>query len=159
TGGTLMRFALLLLLAACAAPTGRTVTAGDLAVEIAVDPDPPAPGENRLRVLVKDAGGRPVDGAKLTLTARLPAIGSMPEMKGGGELRAEGGGRSAAPSRLAMSGDWPLAPAVEPAGPPPATLRLTVAPPRRGFTVENGAARTAGAPGIEVPLARRQLIG
>src|SRR5262249_1182665 len=86
TGGTLMRFALLPLLVACAAPPGRTLQAGDFAVELAVDPDPPAPGENRLRVLVKDAGGRPVDGARLALTARMPAMGSMPEMKGGGDV-------------------------------------------------------------------------
>jgi membrane fusion protein, copper/silver efflux system len=153
-----MRVALLTLLAACAAPAGRSVAAGDLAVELAVDPDPPAPGENRLRVLVKDAAGHPVDGAKLALTARMPAMGSMPEMKGGGEVRGEGGGRYVVTYPLAMNGDWSLVLAVEAAGHPPATLRLTVAPPRRGFTVENGEAR-AGAAGIDVPLARRQLIG
>lgn len=149
-------FALVTLLAACASPPGRTLQAGDLAVELAVDPDPPAPGENRLRVLVKDAAGRPVEGARLTLSARMPAMGSMPEMKGGGDVRAEGGGRYTVTYPLAMNGDWSLDLAVEAAGHPPATLRLKVAPPHRGFTVENGA---SGAAGIDVPLARRQLIG
>jgi len=157
-----MRFALFTLLVACATPPGRTLPAGDLAVEIAVDPDPPAPGDNRLRVLIRDAGGRPVDGARLALTARMPAMGSMPEMKGGGDVRAEGGGRYTVTYPLAMNGDWSLVLAIEAAGHPPATLGLKVAPPHRGFTVENGVPGGAGAPGaagIDLPLARRQLIG
>jgi membrane fusion protein, copper/silver efflux system len=148
--------ALLALLVGCAPTPGRTLQVGDLAVELAVDPDPPAPGENRLRVLLKDAAGQPVDGARLALTARMPAMGAMPEMKGGGEVRAEGGGRYTVTYALAMNGDWSLVLSVDAPGHPTAALRLKVAPPHRGFTVENGAAAAAG---IDVPLGRRQLIG
>src|SRR5438445_12147052 len=94
-----------LLLPAGAFAEPDVVTAGDLRVTFAIDPDPPTTGENRLNVTVADAAGKPVNGAKLGLVWDMPAMGSMAEMKGGGDVAAKGAGRYVITYPLAMNGD------------------------------------------------------
>jgi Cu(I)/Ag(I) efflux system membrane fusion protein len=90
----------------------------------------------------------------------MPAMGAMPEMKGGGEAKAEGGGRYIITYQLPMQGDWYLAVGVEAPGHPHASLRLKVSPPRKGFSVESkGALAKTAAKSIEVSPERQQLIG
>jgi len=79
--------------ASCAKQEPAAVKAGDLDVQLAIDPDPPTTGGNRLRITIRDAIGKPVDGAQLAFEYDMAAMGAMPEMKGGGEMKAEGGGR------------------------------------------------------------------
>src|SRR5512144_1761090 len=83
-----------LILSSCT-PGEKTTAAkaGDLDVRIAIDPDPPTTGDNRLIATLKDASGKPVDGARLAFVYDMPAMGAMLEMKGGGDVRAEGAGR------------------------------------------------------------------
>src|SRR3989475_6167064 len=86
----------LVLAAAGARPTGTAVDAlhaGDLLVQIAIDPDPPRAGDNVMHATVKDANGKLVDGARVELVYDMPAMGAMPEMKGSGETKALGGGK------------------------------------------------------------------
>jgi len=157
---------LLALLAACSkskATSSDTLHAGDLLVEIALDPDPPRAGDNVLHVTVKDAQGKPVDGARVGLVYDVPAMGAMPEMKGNGESKALGGGKYDVSYSLSMLGDWSITLGIEAPGHPPAELRFKVSPPRKGYTVESrgagGAAREGGPQLLEVTPERQQLIG
>lgn len=143
-----------LLLAALLAAT--TVNAGDLKLALSIDPDPPSTGDNRLDLVVTGPSG-PVDGAKLDFVWDMPAMGAMPEMRGGGEVAAKGGGRYTVTYPLAMNGDWYLTLGVTPPGGARQEVKLKVSPPRHGFVIEaagGGRGRT-----IDVPLERRQLIG
>jgi hypothetical protein len=109
-----MRRSLLFLLALLAATAcnkaapGHTTTAGDLKVALALDPDPPTTGDNALLVTLEDASGKPVEGAQLSFEYDMPAMGAMPEMKGGGETGSLGNGRYRIAYPLQMNGDWTL---------------------------------------------------
>ncbi len=146
--------------ASCAKPKPTTVKAGDFDVQVAIDPDPPTTGENRLRISIRDESGKPVDGAQIAFDYDMPAMGTMPEMKGGGEVKAEGGGRYTVAYPLSMQGDWQLTLRIDALGYPHASLKLKVSPTRKGFVLEGKGvpAATAGKV-IEVPLQRQQLIG
>jgi len=157
---------LLALLAACSkskATSSDALHAGDLLVEIALDPDPPRAGDNVLHLTVKDAQGKPVDGARVGLVYDMPAMGAMPEMKGNGDSKPLGGGKYDVSYSLAMLGDWSITLGIEAPGHPPAELRFKVSPPRKGYTVESrgagGAAREGGPQMLEVTPERQQLIG
>jgi Cu(I)/Ag(I) efflux system membrane fusion protein len=135
---------------------GRSVQVGDLTATISLAPDPPRTGENRLNVALAGARGAPVDGAKLAFVWDMPAMGAMPEMKGAGEVKAEGQGRYAIAYPLSMHGDWFLTLAIDAPGHPHQELKMKVAIGRPGVALED-----AGAAGdaIVVPPARQQRIG
>src|SRR5712692_8058198 len=117
--------ALLALLAACSrskATSADALHAGDLLVQIALDPDPPRAGDNVLHVTVKDATSKPVDGAQVAFVYDMPAMGAMPEMKGNGETKPLGGGRYDVSYSLAMLGDWYLTLEIDAPGHAPAQL-------------------------------------
>ena len=152
------------LLAACAQKhdTAGALHAGDLLVQLQLDPDPPRAGENTLHLFVMDAQGKPVDGAQLGFVYDMQAMGAMPEMKGGGDTRATGGGKYQIAYPLSMAGDWSLSLSIDAPGHPHAELRLRVAPPRRGYTVETQGAmpqREGSARTLELSPERQQLIG
>src|SRR5258708_19455760 len=74
--------------ASCAKQKSTAAKAGDLDVQVAIEPDPPTTGENRLRILIRDASGKPVDGAQLAFEYDMPAMAAIPEMKAGREVKA-----------------------------------------------------------------------
>jgi Cu(I)/Ag(I) efflux system membrane fusion protein len=154
--------------AACSKPPAQHATAGDLVVSASIKPDPPTTGDNHLLVDVKDVAGRPVDGAQLAFEYDMAAMGSMPEMKGGGESTALGQGAYDVTYALPMNGDWSLTLDVRAPGHPAAEVRLSVSPPRRGFALERSqggevAASDAGSMGagklLDLSPRRQQLIG
>jgi Cu(I)/Ag(I) efflux system membrane fusion protein len=104
-----------------------------------------------------------VDGARLGLVYDMPAMGTMPEMKGNGEPKPVGRGKYDVSYSLSMLGDWTITLGIEAPGHPPAELRFKVSPPRKGYTVESraagGAAREGGPQLLEVTPERQQLIG
>lgn len=153
-------------LASCQGRASKATQAGDLQVKLALDPDPPTTGDNHLHVELRDASGKPVDGARLAFVYDMPAMGAMPEMKGGGDVHALGSGRYDVVYPLSMLGDWYLTLSIEAPGHPPSEVRLKVSPPRKGFTLERAAAAGGGAAApttasrvVEIPLERQQLIG
>src|SRR5438067_2875669 len=156
---------LLALLAGCSRsrPASDALHAGDLLVQIALDPAPPRAGDNVLHVTLKDAEGKPVDGARVGLVFAMPAMGAMPEMKGNGDSKPLGGGKYEVSYRLAMLGDWYITLGFEAPGRPPADLRFKVSPPRKGYSVESrttgGSAREGGPRMLEMSPERQQLIG
>jgi membrane fusion protein, copper/silver efflux system len=135
-----------------------TRQAGDLSVKLAIDPDPPQTGENQLLITVVDAAGKPVDGANLRFIWDMPAMGAMPEMKGGGQVKARGNGRYVVTYPLPMGGDWYLTLGVDVRGHAHQELEMKVATGRSGLTVEEPG---GGGPGdsIHVSPERQQLIG
>jgi Cu(I)/Ag(I) efflux system membrane fusion protein len=147
---------------ACSQPEHRSTKRGELDVQLNIDPDPPTTGENRLHVTLEGANGRPVDGAQLAFESSMAAMGSMPEMKGGGDVKSEGPGRYVVAYSLSMNGDWALTLGIDAPGHPHTRVRLKIAPPHKGFTLEGGGGgATPGATPavIEVPTERQQLIG
>ena len=157
---------LVLLAASCRKnATGQSTSAGDLKVDLALAPDPPTTGDNRLLVTLHDTSGKPVEGAHLAFEYDMPAMGQMAEMKGGGTTQSLGNGRYSISYPLQMNGDWTLTLGIEAPGHSPTQVRLTVSPPRKGFTLETGGS-VGGAPeasGVGKPLEvspyRQQLLG
>jgi Cu(I)/Ag(I) efflux system membrane fusion protein len=155
--------AALVLLGSCAKKeTSPALHAGDMRVRLQLDPDPPRAGDNVLRVELMDAQDKPIDGAQLGFLYDMPAMGSMPEMKGGGDVKAMGGGKYAITYPLSMLGDWTLTLAIDAPGHRHAELRFKVAPQHKGYTVETRGAtppREGGAQTIDLSPERQQLIG
>jgi Cu(I)/Ag(I) efflux system membrane fusion protein len=159
-----IRFALALLAAqACAKPKDPSgaIHLGDIAAELRVDPDPPRAGDNSLHVELRDAQGKPIQGAQLQFVYDMPAMGAMPEMKGGGDSKAMGGGNYEVSYALPMLGDWSIKLGIDAPGHPHAELRFKVSPPHKGYTLETHAvpAREGEAQMLHVPAERQQLIG
>src|SRR5260370_6823813 len=145
--------------ASCAKQKSAAAKAGDLDVQVAIEPDPPTTGENRLHILIRDASGKPVDDAQLTFEYDRPAMGAMPEMKGGGEVKAEGGGRYTIAYPLSMQADWSLTLGIDAPGHPHASIKLKVSPARKGFVLEGkGAAPATPAKPIQVPPPRHHPL-
>jgi membrane fusion protein, copper/silver efflux system len=163
--GLLLAFAL----GGCSQPKTETLQAGDLQVQVGISPDPPTTGENHLLLSIRDVQGSPVDGAIIDSVYSMPAMGSMPEMKGGGQAHAKGDGKYEVAYPLAMLGDWTLAVRIQAPGHPPVEIRMKVAPPHNGFSIERrgaasgdrGAASAApdGGALLDVSPERQQLIG
>ncbi|MCA1828968.1 MAG: efflux RND transporter periplasmic adaptor subunit [Myxococcales bacterium] len=155
--------ATLLLLGGCAKKdTSGALRAGDMLVQLQLDPDPPRAGDNVLRVELTDAQGKPIDGAQLAFVYDMAAMGAMPEMKGGGDVKATGGGKYAITYPLSMPGDWTLTVGIDVPAHPHGELRFKVSPPHKGYSVETRgamAAREGGARTIELAPERQQLIG
>lgn len=135
---------------------------GDMLVRLSLDPDPPRAGENVLNVELRDAQGKPIDGAQPEFVYDMPAMGSMPEMKGGGDVKAMGGGKYQITYPLPMLGDWTLTLGIEAPGHSRAELRFKVSPPRKGYALESSGAmpmREGASQRLELGPERQQLIG
>jgi Cu(I)/Ag(I) efflux system membrane fusion protein len=95
------------LFAGCKDSPEATVvrTAG---IEIRAIPAPTSPrlGENELHIELRDADGRPIEGAALEASVRMQAMGAMPAMGGPARISEQGGGRYRADFELSMGGTW-----------------------------------------------------
>ena len=82
-----------------------TKKAGDFAVTVKIDRNPPVTGENNISVSIKDAAGADVKDAKVTVEYSMPAMPGMPAMKykADGELK---GSEYQAKLNFSMSGGW-----------------------------------------------------
>ena len=71
-------------------------------------PDPAKAGDNELEVTVKDAQGRPVDGADVSVEFFMPAMPAMnmPAMRSEAALQPAGGGLYRGIGRMPMAGRW-----------------------------------------------------
>lgn len=82
-------------------------------VDVAVKPDPPGSGDNTLFIKVVDDAGKGVDGAKISVTVFMPAMGTMPRMEEKTAVEPKGGGLYEASFDIPMSGTWEVALTVE----------------------------------------------
>jgi len=88
------------------APT--TAPAARLDIAFHTIPDPPKSGENQFEVTVKDADGKPVAGADVTVQLFMPAMPTMnmPAMRNEVKLSAAGGGVYRGTGQVMMAGRW-----------------------------------------------------
>lgn len=83
-------------------------TVNGLAIEVAIDKNPPAMGDNSITVIIKDQGGAAVTDAKVRVDYGMPAMPGMPAMnyKSDATLNGEA---FVAPINFSMSGAWNVA--------------------------------------------------
>jgi len=71
-------------------------------------PDPAKTGDNELEATVKDAGGKPIDDAEVTVQFFMPAMPTMnmPAMRSEAKLTPAGGGIYRGSGQVMMAGRW-----------------------------------------------------
>lgn len=96
---------------AAAAPTGTQITFRTV-------PDPPKTGDNQLEATVKDAGGRPIDDADVTVQFFMPAMPTMnmPPMRSEARLAPAAGGVYRGSGQVMMAGRWDVTVSVKQSG-------------------------------------------
>jgi Cu(I)/Ag(I) efflux system membrane fusion protein len=82
------------------------VESGGLELLASLEPPVPRRGANRLALELREAGGGPVEGARVEVRVGMPAMGAMPAMGGPARVEERGGGRYRAEFSLDMSGSW-----------------------------------------------------
>jgi Cu(I)/Ag(I) efflux system membrane fusion protein len=63
----------------------------NIQVEV-LEPRTAKPGNNYMRILVKDSSGKPIEGAQVQVGLSMPQMGNMPPMSSDATLKNEGGG-------------------------------------------------------------------
>jgi Cu(I)/Ag(I) efflux system membrane fusion protein len=148
----------LCLLAALAAACGpaaepTVVRTEGLEIHAAVDPDTARVGENQLVLELRDAEGRPVEGADLDVKVHMHAMGAMPPMGGPAHVAELGEGRYQAHFELDMGGTWQVEVQAKSASGPLARAEgsLTVGTPGLRLEAVGAAPEAAGAAAAEPP--------
>jgi membrane fusion protein, copper/silver efflux system len=92
---------------ASAVPTGAAAPAGTQ-ITFRTVPDPAKTGDNELEATVKDAGGKPIDDAEVTVQFFMPAMPTMnmPAMRSEAKLAPAGGGIYRGSGQVMMAGRW-----------------------------------------------------
>lgn len=93
------------------APAGvatGTPSAGQVDIVFHTIPDPPTTGDNQLEAVIKDAGGKPIDDADVTVQFFMPAMPTMnmPAMRSEAKLSPVGGGTYRGSGQVMMAGRW-----------------------------------------------------
>ena len=102
------------------------------AITLATTPTPAAAGETTLTVTAKDAAGKPITGADVSVEFVMPPMGGMPEMKNKITLKASTDSKLAAEGtyvgtgQIIMAGTWSVTVGVNVDGKSVADKRLTV---------------------------------
>ncbi|MCI0415029.1 efflux RND transporter periplasmic adaptor subunit [bacterium] len=78
---------------------------GGLVIQV-LEPKTAKTGDNRMRVSVKDAGGKPVSGAEVEVTLSMPQMGAMPPMSNKAMLLDQGNGIYAGNIEFQMAWTW-----------------------------------------------------
>lgn len=119
-----------------------TAQAGPFGLTASLVPDPPREKKNTLMLSVTERGA-PVNGARVAVTYRMPAMGSMQEMRGEAEVVEAGSdGQYEARFDLPMGGNWSLRVGVE-AGQRSAEATFNMTVGSRGLTaIDQSGARS-----------------
>ncbi len=92
------------------APTasGARSAAAQIDIAFRITPDPPKIGDNQMEVAVKDASGKPLDGADVSVQFAMPAMPTMnmPAMRNETKLAPAGGGVYRGLGQVMMAGQW-----------------------------------------------------
>ena len=89
--------------------------AGPFKVDITLDKNPPAMGENNIIILVWDGAGKPVKDAKVNIEYSMPAMPGMPAMNYKSAFAGKDG-KFSGKLNFSMPGSWLLEVKVEAAG-------------------------------------------
>jgi Cu(I)/Ag(I) efflux system membrane fusion protein len=114
---------------------------GPYRVSVAVNPEAPTVGDNKLMVKVMDAQGNPVADAQIEAFGQMAAMGAMPAMRAPANLKQVAPGEYAGPMNLEMSGEWPLSVKVEKPGMGSTALSFDLATGRPGLQLTSGGTR------------------
>jgi RND family efflux transporter MFP subunit len=112
---------------ASAAPTGTAVVSSTQ-ITFRTVPDPPKTGDNQLEATVKDAAGKPVDDAEVTVQFFMPAMPTMnmPAMRSEAKLAPAGGGMYRGNGQVMTAGRWDATVIVTRSGQRLGTMQLPV---------------------------------
>jgi len=90
------------------APAGAASSASQIEIAFRITPDPPKTGDNQMEVLVKEANGKPLDGADVSVQFFMPAMPTMnmPAMRNETKLAPAGDGVYRGPGQVMMAGQW-----------------------------------------------------
>jgi hypothetical protein len=93
------------LLAGCntTPPPPQSTDTRGMQITLTTDPNPPHPGPVTIIVELKDAQGRPVTGATVSVTTGMPSMGHGGP---GGTFVDQGNGTYSARGVFGMGGDW-----------------------------------------------------
>ena len=120
---------------------------GPYKVSVAVNPEVPTVGDNKLMVKVMDAQGNPVPDAQIEAFGQMGAMGAMPAMRAPANLEPVAPGEYAGPMNIAMSGEWPLSIKVEKPGMGSTALSFDMATGRAGLQLTSGGTKVESADG------------
>ena len=150
---------LLAVLGGCAHPAAPPADrVGPFDVTVKNQPAPPRTGENALLVEVRDAAGKPVRGATVTVVVSMPAMGAMPYMESRGRVSETAPGKYRVAYGLSMAGDWDVTLRIAARGEEAeGRWRLSTRLPEVAFAAGAAEADTTGA--FVLDAARRQAIG
>ena len=86
----------------------KSVPAAAVVFTVRTDPAPPRSGKNEFEVTLKDAGGKAITDADVSLAFYLPPMPSMnmPEMRNTARLISSGSGVYKGNGTIGMAGDW-----------------------------------------------------
>jgi RND family efflux transporter MFP subunit len=87
------------------APAGSAAATQSISVEI-LEPKTAKTGMNSIRLLVKDASGKPITGAQVDVGLFMPQMGAMPPMSSKGTLSEIGNGVYAGQIEVQMAWTW-----------------------------------------------------
>ena len=96
-----------------------------VSVEI-LEPKSAKVGKNQVRLLVKDAEGKPIENAEVNLTVSMPQMGAMPPMSSHGRLRHVGNGVYEGQIEIEMAWTWQTLVTVSKNGKPIGSAELTI---------------------------------
>jgi hypothetical protein len=82
--------------------------AGEYNVTITLDKNPPVAGENHMTIMIKDASGKAVTDAAVSVEYSMPAMPGMPAMNYTAEPKMKGTAYQTIVN-LSMSGAWNIA--------------------------------------------------
>lgn len=96
---------LVLGLAACGSQPASSSGNGEVAIVLETDPSPPTMGDVELIILVTDAQGNPLEGAKVDVGADHTDMSGMGMH---GPASEQGDGRYAIKANFSMTGNWKI---------------------------------------------------
>ena len=87
---------------------GSATPAAAVVFTVRTDPAPPRSGKNDFEITLKDAEGKPIADAEVSLAFYMPAMPSMnmPEMRAAAQLASAGNGVYKGSGTMGMAGDW-----------------------------------------------------
>ena len=99
--------------------------AQNLQVEV-LEPKTAKPGSNSIRLLVKDAAGKPIEDAEVQIGLFMPQMGNMPPMSSDAALKPEGGGIYSGTIQFLMAWTWETTVTVKKDGQVIGTAKTTI---------------------------------
>jgi membrane fusion protein, copper/silver efflux system len=111
---------------------------GPFKISVAVTPEVPEVGQNKLMVKVMDAHGKPLEDAQIQAFGQMSAMGAMPAMRAPAQLQRIAPGEYMGPMKLGMSGEWPLSVNIKKPGMGATALSFDMATGRPGLELTSG---------------------